>query len=640
MKCGNCNADLAEGVIKCPFCKELLTNADNSMFDNFNFKYTITSEEQLNVIKDAVNLGSGHMPAVLKRKSRKKVTLRKKDRKSKSDKKTNKFSGLSPQNKMYVFFYGSIFLLITIITGIFFGIGAIVNRERTINPIVYSKENSMYLVCDKKNVLLTENTIDMNSVFFSLDGGETKQIAEIMKKANLIKNSENGMYTYYFENYDATSNSGSLNRIFNGRKKRAISNGVHNSYILSPDGKSILFLQSANKNGDMGSLCYWAEDMDEPIRVASDIDKNTFVFSKNGRYILYIRNYNYSAFGGDLCVLDTEKLQEESIMIDSEVYAVFGSTKNEDKFIYGKGYDKENKTYDLYIKNQKSDRVKIFEAASKTPIFPEKGNTLITYAYGDGKMYSLYSLNLKNYDKTKIASQATEVIKADEENKTVLYNKVYDNYITDCYLYTRGQKTVKAADNVVPAPKKYSGVNQFSFSDDLTKAVYISGFDKNRGGGTLNIIDMTKESDNIVEISSDVYMCRISPDGKRVIYAKDYSPERDIFDLYAYSKNKSILLKEEVDASYFGISKDRGNYFCIENYDMTGPYGTLNILNAKNKEVAVFENVWAYDRYSDLGVLFFTDYNASEETWTVHINNGKSKKDRVIGSGIDAVLYY
>ena len=221
MKCKNCNADLADGVVKCPFCKELLTNADNSMFDNFNFKYTITSEEQLNVIRDAVNSGSNPLSTALKRRPRKKITLRKKEKNTKKEKSAFKFSGLSPQNKMYVFFYGSILLLISIITGIFFSIGAVVNRERTINPVVYSKGNSIYLLCDKKSVLLTENTIDMNSVFSSLDGSETKQIAQIMEKSDLIKNSENGMYTYYFENYDATSNSGSLNRIFNGRKRKS-----------------------------------------------------------------------------------------------------------------------------------------------------------------------------------------------------------------------------------------------------------------------------------------------------------------------------------------------------------------------------------------------------------------------------------
>ena len=639
MKCRNCDADLAEGVIKCPFCKELVINDENSMFENFNFKYTITSEEQLNAIREAANQGSSSVGTVIRRKSGKKVVLRK-IRRNKKEKKSFKFSGLSAQNKMYVAFYGGIILLIALITGIIFGVGAIVNRERTINPIVYTKGNSMYLVCDRKNVLLTENAIDKNSVFSSLDGDEAKQIAEILEKSNVIKNSENGMYTYYFENYDATSNSGSLNRIFNGRKKRAISNSVHNSYLLSPDGKSVLFLQSADKNGDMGSLCYWNEDMKEPVRIASDIDKNTFVFSKNGRYVLYIRNYSYSDFGGDLCVLDTENISGESIMIDSEVYAVFGSDKNEDNFIYGKDYNKEKSIYNIYMKNQKSERVKVFEGAAKKPILPEKGNILVTYAYGDGKMYSLYNVNLKNFDKTKIASQTTTVVKTDEENKTILFNKVYDNYITDCYLYTRGQKTVKIADNVVPAPKTLSGANLFSYCDDLSRAVYISGFDKSRYGGILYLTDTTKGSDDIGEISSDVYMCRISPDGKKVIYAKDYSPERDIFDLYEYSKGRSTLLREEVDASYFGVSKDRSNYFGMENYDMTGPYGVLNVYNTNNKQIGKFENVWAYDRYGDKGIIFFTDYNTAEETWRVNICNGRSKRAKTIDSGIDAVIYY
>lgn len=646
MKCRNCAADLADGTAKCPFCKELLNVADNPMFENFNFKYTITSEEQIKAIRDAANSRSS-LVSVLKNRpknrKRRKFVLRRKKNNVKDMSKKNvvaKFSKLSPQNKMYVFFYGSILLLIAIIIGIFFSVGAIVNRERVINPVVYSKGNSIYLLCDKKNVILTENTIDMNSVFTTLDGSETQKITEIMSKSDLIKNSENGMYTYYFENYDSTSSSGSLNRIFNGRAKRAVSNGVHNSYLLSPDGKCVLFLQSADKNGDMGNLCYWTEEMEEPVRIASDIDKNTFTFSNNGRYILYIRNYNYGAFGGDLCIVDTEKLESESIMIDSEVYAVFGTDSSEKKFIYAKNYDKDSKTYDLYTKTEKSDRVKVFEKASKTPLFAEKGNLLLTYAYSDGKMYSIYSVNLKNYDKTKITSQATEIIKTDDENKTVLYNKIYDNKIVDYYLYNRGNKTVKAADNIMPAPENQKGVNAFSCSENMLNAVYISGFDISRGGGTLYLSDLTKENENTLEIASDVYMCSISSDGKKIIYAKDYSAERDIFDLYLYQKGGSVLLKEEVDASYFGTSNSGNNICFMENYDMTGPYGILKVSDINGKETASFENVWAYDIYGENGVIFFTDYDTTEENWTVHINNGNSKKAKTIGTGIDTLLYY
>ena len=202
MKCRNCAADLADGTAKCPFCKELLNVADNPMFENFNFKYTITSEEQIKAIRDAANNRSS-LVSVLKNRpknrKRRKFVLRRKKNNVKDMSKKNvvaKFSKLSPQNKMYVFFYGSILLLIAIIIGIFFSVGAIVNRERIIDPVVYSKGNSIYLLCDKKNVMLTENAIDMNSVFTTLDGSETQKITEIMTKANLIKNSENGMYTY------------------------------------------------------------------------------------------------------------------------------------------------------------------------------------------------------------------------------------------------------------------------------------------------------------------------------------------------------------------------------------------------------------------------------------------------------------
>ena len=80
MKCKNCDADLSEGTIKCPFCKDILSTVDNPMFENFNFKYTITSEEQIKMIRNAANEGKSSFNSILKRnsgkKKRKKVFLR------------------------------------------------------------------------------------------------------------------------------------------------------------------------------------------------------------------------------------------------------------------------------------------------------------------------------------------------------------------------------------------------------------------------------------------------------------------------------------------------------------------------------------------------------------------------------------
>lgn len=645
MKCKNCDADLSEGTIKCPFCKDILSTVDNPMFENFNFKYTITSEEQIKMIRNAANEGKSSFNSILKRnsgkKKRKKVFFFKKKKHKRNKNKGEKlsFSKLTPQHKMYICFYGGLFLILLIIAGIISGFSALINRERTINPVVYSKDNSIYLVYEKKDILLTDNAIDMNSAFSASNLDDETEISDIMKKANLIKNDESGMLTYYFENYDINSNSGSLNRIYNGRKKAPISNGVHNSFVLSPDGDGVLFLQNADKNGDMGNLCYWNSKMDEPKRIASDIDKNSFIYSENGKYILFIKNYNYATGGGDLCIITTDK-EEECITLDSGVYAVYGSDLNEKNFIYSKDYNKETKTFNLYIKDQKSDAIKFFEGAVKKPILPKKGKTILTYASGDEKMNALYAINLKNFGKTKIASQATEVVKTDDKNETLIYNKVYDKYITDCYFYTKGKKPVKAADNVIPAPSKLSGTNLFSYSDDFKKAVYISGFDKNRNGGTLYLVDLTKESDNIEEITTDAYMCRISQDGKKIVYAKDYSAQRDVFDLYVYSKGNSVLLEEEVDASYFGMTKDREYYFYLENHDMTGPYGKMKVFDIKGKEIASFENVWAFDRFADSDIIFFSNYLATDETWTVQTVKGGAKKAKIIGNKIDAVISY
>ena len=54
MKCHNCGAELSDDVKKCLFCKTILFSDENKMFSNFNFQYTITSKEQVNLIRDAV----------------------------------------------------------------------------------------------------------------------------------------------------------------------------------------------------------------------------------------------------------------------------------------------------------------------------------------------------------------------------------------------------------------------------------------------------------------------------------------------------------------------------------------------------------------------------------------------------------
>ena len=658
MKCHNCGADLTDDVKMCPFCKEPMLDMANPMFDKFDFKYTITSDEQIRIIRDAVNETSSEKqniskilkPAGTRKKIRriKKVDLRTRKNRRKRDKSKKKglvlgsaFSNLSPQNKMYVAFYGAIALIVLVILCGVFLVGSIANRDRNIEPIAYCKDNSVYLNTGKKPVMLTDNAISLSSIFPEDASSEEEiVISDIIKKSNLIKNSENGMYTYFYENYDVQSSSGNLIRIFNGKKKKLVSNAVHNSFVISPDGKEVLFLHSADNNGDMGGLCYWNDKMDEPRRIASDIDKNTFMFSRDGKSVIYIRNYNYTTHGGDLCVINIENPESECVTIDSEVYEIYGTDLNGKKYIYSKAYDEEKKSYDLYVKTESSERVRIFEKASKKPVISDKVNGLLTYAYNDGKMYSLYDVDLKNYKAVKVASQITDIIKLSDDHKQILYNKVYStSRITDCYYYEKGKKTVKAADNVSILSSKYKYVSQFSVSDDFKTAVYISGFDENRGGGKLFKIDLTKDDENTEKISDDAYTCRISADGKRIIYGKDYSKARDSFDLYVYQSGKSINIKNDIESSFYGMSKNRENLIFIENYNHSGDLGVLNIINKKNKVEAVFSDVSAFANYGEKGVIFFKNQD-NAGNWEISISKGDGKKEKLIDKGVSAVIYH
>lgn len=642
MKCPGCGADLTNDTVKCPFCKEVLNaGEENSGFDKCDFKYTITSKNDMDLLRKTMSESfkkpkfSKKFKWKVKRVLSKKKKIRRKRFKRYRRPANYKVSNISPQNKMYIAFYGGIIVIALLIAGIVFTVSAISNRERELTPVVYTKDNSLFLNCKRKPTLLTENAIDINSITIA-DGEEG--LASIIDSEKIVKNSENGMYTYYFENYDVNANSGSLIRIFNGKKKAVISTGVHNSYILSPDGKKVLYLQSANENGDMGNLCYWEEGLEEAIKIAVDIDKDTFMFSDDGKYALYIRNYNYTEKGGDLCSFDLVNTESESVVLDSGVKKVFGTDKKEKNIYYSKAVENSDKVYDIFVKTHTSDSVKIFEKAVKTPIMSEDAKKMLIYAYNDEKLCSLFELNLGNYKKEKLATQMTTVIKATDNFDRILYNKVYDNGTIDCYVYTKGEKTVKVAENIKQVSAEFENANQFSVSDDLTKTVYISDFDNARAGGKLYVSTLKPGEAETVHIADDAYTCRISPDGKSVVYGKDYSKAREVFDLYIHKKEESTLVKEEIEKSFFAITNDRKNIVFINEFDTDGFSGTLNIMNQDGVVLNTVGDAGAFSCTGECGVIIFNNYNEEDGSWTVSFAEKKSLKE--IDTGADGLVRF
>lgn len=639
MKCFKCGADLTEGTEKCPFCKEILEEKTEGISGNFDFKYTITSKEQMKLIRDAVNS-----------KEKKHFSFKplpKADSKKNKPKKAGKLKGnlknISPQNKMYIFFYGTIFLIILLVLGIWTGAAAVANRKRTVYPIVYSKGNSIYMQYEKKNVLLTENAVDQNVLFNESEENKT-EVSEVknnsfesLAKEDTVKKSENGMYVYFYENYDIKKHSGSLIRIFNGKEKRVVANDVFNSYVLSQDGKEVLYLQSADENGDMGNLFYWNEKQKEPVKIAGDIDKNTFGFSKDGEGIVFLKNYNHKDRSGDLCVISKNKTTEESTILASEVSEFFCADFKRKIYFYSKNFDEKKGCYDLYIKRGEK-AAKLFEAAVKKPIVPEKGNEVLVYGYDDGDANLLYSVNYKNYAKNKIA-QVTDVLKTDEKNKKVIFNKVQENSVTDCYYYEPGRKILKIADNITAVSEENKGANLFSFSENFKKAAYITSFDNGKSGGKLCVVDLTKTKDNISEISDDVFSCYMSKDGKKLYFCKDYSKARQIFDVYSTNGKSIKNVAEDVESLFFAMTPNRKRGVFLKDSGIEGSFGCLYITDKNDNVREKYEKTDAFAVLEDESVVIFENGKESGNR-DLSRTNKKGGKKTIIDKDISGLLCY
>lgn len=642
MKCTKCGADLTEETKKCPFCKEVLLDEFDGIDGGFDFKYTITSKEQMKLIRDAVN--AEHTKKISAFGTLKKAldTKKEKTKKRKKNIIKNLLKKISPQNKMYIIFYGAIFLAILLVLGIWTVAGAVSARKRDVYPVVYSKENSIYMQYEKNNVLLTENAVDLNVLFdeSAADSENTDKTTTfgILSSEDTVKKSKNGMYVYFYENYDKEKHSGSLIRIFNGKEKRIVSNDVYNSYVMSEDGEEVLYLQSADKNGDMGNLYYWNEKLKEPIKIAGDIDKESFGFSADGKKIVYLSNYNHKNFSGDLYSVEKGKTDAKALLVDSAVSAFFSTDANGKEYYYSKNYNGENKSYDLYVKGG-TKSVRLFEAAVKEPIIPQKGKNVLVYGYDDGLHSILYSVNAKSYEKNKIA-QVTEVLKTDSSNKKIIFNKLQENYVTDCYYYEPGKRVMKIADNITVVSRENDGANLFSFSENFEKAAYITSFDNGKSGGKLCVVDLKKSKDNITEVSEEVFSCYMSSDGKKLYYCKDYSKQRQLFDVYSYDGKKSKAVAEDVEGAFFQTTKNRKRAVYLKDSGVEGAFGNLYITDKKDVAKAEYEKTFAFAVCEDESVIILETGGEKNGKLVLSRTNKKGDVKKLIDSEVDGLLCY
>ena len=208
MKCPQCGAEIYDGLKTCPFCK-LPTKPTDTKFKNFDFKYTITSKEQIKAIHDTVNevariaaLDKGAISEAKKKKTHKKRRIYKK-----SERKRNKKFAVKGKNLGRAKLFGAAFpivcilLVLAVAAAVICGVSAVSSETEVKNVYTYSQKNSLSLVFKGKSVKLTDKALDENYIrkteLTDSDVTVSEKIDEVSK--SILRLSENGRRLYYFE---------------------------------------------------------------------------------------------------------------------------------------------------------------------------------------------------------------------------------------------------------------------------------------------------------------------------------------------------------------------------------------------------------------------------------------------------------
>ncbi len=702
MKCIECGADIFDGVKKCPYCKTLTVNAtENEKFKDFDIKYTITSEEQVRKIQEtakgpkknalekylaerraakraarrAARRGepvpkklSGRKQAAMqieenpflrdtavpetgdesvKTYTRVPKTTESREMKSKKTKPQFKSFDLKSIKLQFlmknVALVGGAAVVLALAVVLVVALASAFSSDKKIASYTYAKDNSMYMVYKGKNLLISEKVIEDNYVRkVDADEGTLISAERAAKNAGIVHSSKDGKTTFFFEDYDPETNSGRLRLIKNGKIKKikTISDAVHNSIVMTKDGEKLLFLQTADKNGDMGVLYYWEMGMEDPFKVATDIDHDTFEFSEDGKWAIFLQNLNRVEMRGDMYAKNLAKLKDEKVKLDSNVCKLFGPSNDGDSHLYAKDFDTNDSSFDIYAINKKNRILRLGERTIKNPVIQRKKNNIFILGLADDGTGNLYNVNVDSGKKEKIATGVNNVLLMSEDEKTVIYDKVYSEKIADYYAYTRGKQPVKIAGNIV-VDYNIVGTNpQMACTKDAGKILYISEFEAFKGGGKLMLCEYKKGrivSDELV--AEDVYSCFRAEDGN-FVFTKEYSPSRKVFDVYLFDGKDQKLLKEEVAPEMFGVSKSGDDIYYVSNYNIEGSYGTLERMDTKGNSEELASEVFGFSISSFEDIMFYRNLNADNGSFDMCLIEDEKSNWKEINTAVNEILTF
>ena len=590
MVCSGCGAHLIDGTKKCPFCKEILGGNINS---NMDVTYKIDSEKQFELIKSSSRANISH----------KKFDDRRKRRARK------RMIGYA-----ILLFIAALF--IAIIVGII-SLFAYLFSDKTVYTTTYYTENEIGLRYNDETYTLTTEVFDADT--------RTLRDTSIGFKG-MVSKSKNGKVTAFLDKFNASGNQGSLKAVYKSNADDAvlIADNVSPWFKISDDGKYIVFIKNATAKGNMGELWIY-EKGGEPIKIADKVDVDRFIFSEKQDRIIYLKGYDYKSRFGTAYYAEIGDYAENKLC--ENVHRIFGTSKDSEKLLFCRDFNKEKMMYDVFVHNGKEE-IPVVMNCGAAPQFSE--NKEYAFVCGDksGDRFSLYRVDFKSLKAEKIINNMSKISRISEDGEKVIYSKLFDNNVADYYIWKEGETELKVADGV-----NYTKENQVAVSDDFKKVAYIANYIEDKNGGSLYHCEYDGDYVTVPEkISDDVYSCFVLNDNK-FVYTKNYSSRAETAELFMFDKMETEV-SSEVNPKFLSVDE---YILCLYDYsDNNG--GNLFRIDSELSETKITTDVFEYYLKDNGEITLSKSYNQKTGKFDLYETEGDSVK--LIKKDVENVIFY
>jgi len=512
--------------------------------------------------------------------------------------------------------------------------GSTGTKQKANLPLLYATDNALH-------------TIEGKSAKNKLTDSVMRGKNEASGFRSLIQVSQNGSTTCFIENYNTQQKQGDLLCKKTGSDKLRVATDVYASgdsggsgFTLTPDGATVAFLTDYDLKSNTGDLRTFNLKSQQTEKLASTVSP-IMKWSPDGKSILFLESTSGNKKGtpyGNLYILT---LGKDKVKVDTDVAYPASISNKGNHITYIKTPDGNFDEAVLYLKESGKDAEKLAASSVQQLIVNRDRDQFLILADqpGDTGDMDLY-FKQAGKEREKIAANVDDVyfdyeaiqsydfstvegilyLDSDNLADTIFFGKSNDDKTIDLYANIKGSQE-----------KIASGIRSNVLVGNGNQTVaFMTRYDKDSQLGDLYVSRIVKGKPSEREkISDQVYSFKLAPNADTIYYLKDYKSGKNGSgkgDLYVKNGSKDAE-KAMIDASSnYKITNDGQTAFVMTDYNNERGEFYVKTVGKDKKRLA--SDVYNFYTYDFKRIYFMKDWSAKNSRGDLFMTDldGKSEK--------------